>query len=63
MKKLKLGICKFPNCKKETYSKKTLFCGEHERLYKEFKKNTKIVSGMAGTAALVFIAKNIAKKF
>lgn len=31
MKESKRRICHFPNCKKETYSDRAIFCGDHGR--------------------------------
>ncbi|WP_343086153.1 hypothetical protein [Streptococcus parasanguinis] len=55
-------ICKFIKCKKEVHSPKAMFCGEHERIYRD--KGIKLRNGL-GTAGLVllagFVKKNIKK--
>lgn len=38
MKEKKVKNCKFYKCKKEVHSPKAMFCGEHERLYRESSK-------------------------
>lgn len=38
MNVLKQRICKFPGCEKETFNKKSYFCGEHERKFQEGKR-------------------------
>ena len=34
MESKKIKICKFLNCDKEVYTPQALFCGEHERTYR-----------------------------
>lgn len=38
MESKKIKICKFLNCDKEVYTPQALFCGEHERTYKNTRK-------------------------
>lgn len=62
MSESKQRICKFPKCTKETFDKNALFCGEHEREFKDFKdKAGKAASGMA-ILAMTFIAKKVLEK-
>jgi len=58
MKRSKQKICKMPGCNKEVYDSKLLFCGEHQRAFREFKKNAGAVAGV-GVAVVTFIAKSI----
>ncbi|MDG2984615.1 hypothetical protein PSR33_00230 [Latilactobacillus curvatus] len=56
----KLKMCKMPGCEKERYEPKMLFCGEHERKFKQFvSKSSKSILGVA-TLAVAFIAKVMA---
>jgi hypothetical protein len=38
MESKKIKICKFLNCDKEVYTPQALFCGEHERTYRNTRK-------------------------
>ena len=62
MKESKQKICKMPRCNKEAYDSKSLFCGEHQREFNEFKQNAKNVAGGVGMLALAFIAKSFMNK-
>lgn len=57
----KLKMCKMPGCEKERYEPKMLFCGEHERKFKQFmSKSSKSILGGVATLAVAFIAKVMA---
>ncbi|WP_066025449.1 hypothetical protein [Enterococcus mundtii] len=56
-----LKLCKVPGCKKEIYANKSLFCGEHERKFREYRKTAgKSTLGLS-VIVIVFIA-NVKKK-
>lgn len=46
-----LKLCKVPGCKKEIYVNKSLFCGEHERKFREYRK-TAWKSGIGGLSVI-----------
>ena len=57
----KLEICKMPGCDKEPFDKRALFCGEHEREFKNFLSYAGKVGPVAVSAAL-FVAKVVGRK-
>lgn len=62
MKELKPKICMMSGCKKETFSKKAFFCGDHDREFRSFLSGAKKVTGGLAVAALTFVAKNMIGK-
>ena len=62
MKESKHNICKMPGCNKEVYDSNMLFCGEHQRAFREFKEKSRVAIGTVGMAAVIFITKNIRNK-
>lgn len=58
MEKTKPKVCKMPKCQKETYSKRSLFCGEHERQFKHFLANTGKMAVIPLVAAAKFVLEN-----
>lgn len=55
MESKKIKICKFLNCDKEVYTPQALFCGEHERNYRNTRKY--IVAAILPLSAAVFGSK------
>lgn len=51
MKNNKMRICKIHKCDKEVYTPKVMFCGEHERDYRETRK--KVGYGILAVSSLI----------
>lgn len=54
MKKLKprIKICKVPGCHKETFTDKSVFCGEHERVFNSSVKTAEKAAMLVGSLVL-----------
>lgn len=57
MKESEQKICKFPKCTEEVYDSNALFCGEHERIYRELSKKVSISASGLTMVALAHIVK------
>lgn len=57
-------ICKVPKCKKEVHAPKALFCGEHERDYRDKGKKygTYATGVLAGVAFVTKCLSSLLKK-
>ena len=57
-------ICMVPKCKKEVHAPKALFCGEHERDYRDkgIKYGTYATGFLAGVASVAKFWSSLRKK-
>lgn len=62
MKESKQKLCKLPKCQKEIYDGKSLFCGEHERIFRDLRKKAAISTTAITLAAIAKVAKNTMNK-
>lgn len=58
----KSQICKFPGCHKEVYKQGALFCGEHERSYKQVIKQSPSLLAVIGLGTITLLTKTIKSK-
>lgn len=62
MSKSKAKTCMIPTCNKEVFTPKALFCGEHDRDFRDYRKNAGIATGALASTILAFVAKRVIRK-
>lgn len=62
MSESKTKICMIPTCNKEVFSSKAIFCGEHDRNFRDYRKKAGIVAGPLVPGILAFVAKSVIRK-
>lgn len=62
MSESKTKICMIPTCNKEVFTPKAIFCGEHDRDFRSYRKIAGMVASTTLLAGVRYVAKSVIGK-